>query len=108
MFEPHQFIGCSDRRFRSLLPDAITDGTAAAPEPGVDISEEGNWETLLSDISISVETPEEAKLLQAARATSLGKAFGKPIDLLEVYAQPNSHLAEEVRKQGGKSERFTR
>ena len=32
---------------------------------------------------------------------------GPEIDLLEVYAQPNSRLAEEVIKQGGKARRFT-
>ena len=108
VFKPHQFIGCSDRRFRSLLPNVATDGATAAPEPGVDLSKEGSWETLISDSQIIVETAFEAKLIQAAKSAAVGKAFGKPIDLLEVYAQPNSRLAEEVNKQGGRSERFTK
>ena len=29
------------------------------------------------------------------------------IDMLEVYAQPNSRIVEEVIKQGGKADRFT-
>ena len=32
---------------------------------------------------------------------------GPEIDLLEVYAQPNSRLAEEIIRQGGKAKRFT-
>ena len=108
VFKPHQFIGRSDRRFRSLLPNTATDGATAAPKPGVDLGKEGNWETLISDSQIIVETAFEAKLIQAAKSAEVGKAFGKPIDLLEVYAQPNSRLAEEVRKQGGRSERFTK
>ena len=108
VFKPHQFTGRSDRRFRSLLPNTATDGAAAAPEPGVDLGKEGSWDTLISDSQIIVETAFEAKLIQAAKSAEIGKAFGKPIDLLEVYAQPNSRLAEEVRKQRGRSERFTK
>ena len=40
-------------------------------------------------------------------STQSSRAYGAQIDLLEVYAQPNSKLAEEVIRQGGKAERFT-
>ena len=56
---------------------------------------------------IVVETEFEAKLLKAIRAETNHKAFGKQVDLLEVYAQPNSRLSEEVIRQGGRAERFT-
>ena len=65
------------------------------------------WETLILDASIAVENIQEAKLL---KASEFGKtqSFGKQVDLLEVYAQPNSRLAEEVGKHGGIAVRFTR
>ena len=53
------------------------------------------------DTQIVVETEFEAKLLKAIRAETNHKAFGKQVDLLEVYAQPNSRLSEEVIRQGG-------
>ena len=104
VFEPNQFAGRPDRRFCPILPNPSTDGRAIASKPRVDVS----WEVLITDQVILVETPFEAKLMSAMNQERLGKAFGKPIDLLEVYAQPNSRLSEEVRKQGGKSERFTK
>ena len=104
VFEPNQFAGRPDRRFCPILPNPSTDGRAIASKPRVDVS----WEVLITDQVILVETPFEAKLMSAMNQERLGKAFGKPIDLLEVYAQPNSRLSEEIRKQGGKSERFTK
>ena len=73
---------------------------ATASEPGI-----LNWEV---ETIIHVETEFEAKLLKAVNQETSQKAFGKPVDLLEVYAQPNSRLAEEVERLGGKSERFTK
>ena len=100
--EPDQFIGCTNRRFRSLLPNSPPDGGTIASEPGV-----LEWEALAMDTQIVVETEFEAKLLKAIRAETNHKAFGKQVDLLEVYAQPNSRLSEEVIRQGGRAERFT-
>lgn len=68
-----------------------------------------SWEAFVSDQMICVETEFEAKLMKAVKnLEEPSRAFGKPIDLLEVYAQPNSKLAEEVTLQGGKAARFTR
>lgn len=63
-----------------------------------------SWEAFVSDQMICVETEFEAKLMKAVKnLEEPSRAFGKPIDLLEVYAQPNSKLAEEVTQQGGKA-----
>lgn len=62
-----------------------------------------SWEAFVSDQMICVETEFEAKLMKAVNLEEPSRAFGKPIDLLEVYAQPNSKLAEEVTQQGGKA-----
>ena len=100
--EQDQFVGSSDQRFCPLLPNPSADGGAVAPEP-TDVK----WETLILDASIAVENIQEAKLL---KASEFGKtqSFGKQVDLLEVYAQPNSRLAEEVGKHRGIAVRFTR
>ena len=101
--ESHELPRSSDQRLRSLLPDSPADGIAIAPEPGSFVE----WETLVTDLLIRVETELEAKLLKVVNLSKPSQAYGKPIDLLEVYAQPNSKLAEEVIRQGGKAERFT-
>ena len=101
--ESHQLPRCSDQRLRSLLPDSSADGSAIAPEPGSFVE----WETLVTDLLIRVETESEAKLLKAMHSTQSSNAYGRQIDLLEAYAQQNSKLAEEVIRQGGTAERLT-
>ena len=98
--EQDQFARCPNQRFRSLLPDSKADGRAITPAPVGNVE----WETLLTDSRITVENEFGAKLLKASKQES----YGKKIDLLEVYAQPTSRLAEEVTRQGGRAERFTR
>ena len=92
--EQDQFIGCTNRRFRSLLSDKTPNGGAVASEPGV-----LEWEVLAIDTQIAVATEFEARLLKAIQAETNHQAFGRQVDLLEVYAQPNSRLCEEVIQQ---------
>ena len=62
----------------------------------------------LINLATQVSNATEVKWLRALRDELKESFHGSRIDLLEVYAQPNSRLAEEVVKQGGKAERFTR
>ena len=62
----------------------------------------------LINLATQVSNATEVKWLRALRDELKESFHGPRIDLLEVYAQPNSRLAEEVVKQGGKAERFTR
>ena len=62
----------------------------------------------LINLATHVTNLNEAKWLRALRP-EIEQSINQPgIDLLEVYAQPDSHLAEEVIALGGKAARFTR
>ena len=66
------------------------------------------WEQFACEQYVSVSNSLEAKWIQSLKNQSSHISSAKQIDLLEVYAQPNSRLAEEVQKKGGRVMRFTK
>ena len=88
-------------RFRHVLSDP--------PRAGKSGSDLETWsEEAFVHRLLHVTDSLEAKWLMACKARHVPQVKTAQIDLLEVYAQPDSHLVEEVRKAGGKAERFTK
>ena len=91
----------SHARFSDLLP-----GKRAVGTPSVCTTRHLNFQDRLTSMILQVETHEELQWLLACRRYN-DTSCQKSIDLLEVYAQPDSRLSSEVHRQGGSSRRFT-
>ena len=73
--------------------------------PEADGSTTPAWSVI--HLAAKVTNSQEVKWLRALRDEMKSNDQAPKLDLLEVYAQPNSRLAEEVIRQGGKAIRFT-
>ena len=95
MLEPHQYSEHADSRFCQIRTSAQANGSTTPRR-------------ILINLATHVSNSSEAKWLRALRS-DIEQSILKPgIDLLEVYAQPDSQLAEEVTRLAGKAARFTR
>ena len=87
--------------FHFLLPHKGGDGSTSPGDSDPKVNRKGepqvNWEPI-------IETGQEAMWVKEIGDWTPGT---HQIDLLEVYASPNSRLVEAVRQIGGKAERFT-
>ena len=93
--EPNQFARHAGPRFRQVLSSPTPDGRT--PPTGSVIN-----------LATKVSNRSEVNWLRSLRRELENVDESPGIDLLEVYAQPNSRLAEETIKQGGTARRFTR
>ena len=98
--EPDQFSRSADHRFCTILPDPSANGESNLRKPLM-------WEQFACEQYVSVSNSLEAKWIQSLKNQSSNVSSTKQIDLLEVYAQPNSRLAEEVQKKGGRVMRLS-
>ncbi len=90
---------CHDR-FPIILPHKRGDGSPSSRDSYPEVSADPpkmEWEPL-------IETGQEAFWVKEIGDWNISES---KIDLLEVYASPNSRLVEAVRQKGGKAERFT-
>eukprot|EP00435_Cladocopium_sp_Y103_P005105 s4875_g1.t1 len=99
---PIQFIDTTDERFPAILPDTPAHGVSSMSEAQCSLVEQDSCALLLSSF---ITDKYEQNLMTKALDEIQPKGS---IDLLEVYAEPDSRLAQAVRDLGGKSMRFTR
>ena len=90
----------SNDRFPVILPHEGSHGSQSPrdSDPGI------NHETPNQKWEPIIEHGQEALWVKEIKEWNTGEY---KIDLLEVYASPNSRLVEAVRQKGGKAERFT-
>lgn len=89
VFKPLEHPQHAHTRLCQVRPSEASNGS---PAPGGSVIQ----------LATQVSNQNEVQWLRALRK-EIDQSFAAPrIDLLEVYAQPNSRLAEEVIKQGGK------
>ena len=98
--EPNQFSRSADPRFCTILPDPSANGESNLRKPLM-------WEQFACERYVSVSNSLEAKWIQSLKNQSSYVSSAKQIDFLDVYAQPNSRLAEEVQKKGGRVMRLS-
>ena len=99
-----QQFGRSSLRFRHVLSD-----TPRVVRSSSDLEKLETWsEEAFVHRLLHVTDPLEARWLMAVKNHIRYPMKTELIDLLEVYAQADSRLVEEVRKAGGKTERFTK
>ena len=82
-------------RFHCLLRDSHQHGTASSPT-----------QSGLNEASLCLANWEEVEWVLNSQPSKT-KSFKRGIDLLEIYASPQSRLCEAIRQKGGKAERFT-
>ena len=93
--EPNQFTRHASPRFRQVLPSPTPDGSTSPTGSVI-------------HLATKVSNRSEVNWLRSLRKELENMDESPGIDLLEVYAQPNSRLAEETIKHGGIARRFTR
>ena len=99
----NQLARSAHSRFCQVLPNKAHHGRAHSSK----LESHTEWEQFFVSQLINVENEQEQKWMMACKEQWKQGSASEQIDMLEVYAQPNSRIVEEVIKQGGKADRFT-